>query len=189
MRCQRLRLRSFTALALCATVHFVASNAHSALVQWPVDEGGNGHWYGLTSHVGNWDGAEAEAIASGGHLASITSFEENAFISALATAPSSGATFATWLGLRRIDASQPWTWSDRSATTYFNWTAGEPNNATGNEFFGWMYTPSIGGVWNDHNQTRHALRGMIEVVPAPGAMALLGLVGLARRSRGWRSAR
>ncbi len=159
-------------------------SADAALVQWRVEDGGNGHWYGLTTSVGTWDAATAEAAALGGHLASITSSAENAFISNLASAAGSGATFACWLGLRRANASSPWYWSDGSATNYFNWAPGEPNNAAGAEFYGWMYTPSAGGVWNDHNQTDYALRGVIEVVPAPGALALLALAGgVVRRRR------
>jgi hypothetical protein len=173
-----------TAVAACG---MLCRPAAAELVQWRVEDGGNGHWYGLTVSVGSWDSAEAEAIALGGHLASITSSAENIFVSTLAT--SSGSTFASWLGLRRTNSGSPWYWSDGSATSYFNWAPGEPNNAGGAEFYGWMYTPSAGGAWNDHNQTDFALRGVIEVVPAPAAFAVLlpSLVGAEGRRRRRRS--
>ncbi len=170
----------FTAAILTCTI---ASGASGGLVQWRVEDGGNGHWYGLTGSIGTWDAAEAEALSLGGRLASISNAAENQFIQTLATAPGTGATFACWIGLRRANASSAWYWSDATPTTYFNWAAGEPNNAGGSEFFGWMYTPLAGGVWNDHNQTDHALRGVIEVVPAPGALALFALAGGALRRR------
>jgi hypothetical protein len=175
--------RSLCMASLAAST-LLCTHASAALVQWRVEDGGNGHWYGLTTSVGTWDAATAEATALGGLLASITSAAENAFVSALATAPGSGATFACWLGLRRADAASPWYWSDGSDTSYFNWAPGEPNNAAGAEFYGWMYTPSVGGVWNDHNQTDYALRGVIEVVPTPSALALFALAGgVVRRRR------
>ena len=35
-----------------------------------------------------------------------------------------------WIGIHRI----PWShWSDRSIATYFNWQAGQPNNARGSQ--------------------------------------------------------
>ena len=36
---------------------------------WPASDGGNGHYYMLTS-AGTWDQAEAQAVALGGHLVS-----------------------------------------------------------------------------------------------------------------------
>ena len=179
------RSHSHLALALLATTSLlgVSRASQASLVQWRVEDGGNGHWYGLTSSIGTWDAAEAEALALGGHLASIANAAENQFIHALATAPASGATFACWIGLRRTNAGSAWYWSDGTPTSYFRWAPGEPNNAGGSEFYGWMYTPSNGGEWNDHNQTDYALRGVIEVVPAPGALALFALAGGARRRR------
>lgn len=163
--------------------------AHAELVflEWSVAAGGNGHRYALTTLRGSWDEMEAEAIAAGGHLASIESAAENSFILSLIPNTLGGPGNACWIGLSRT-AAGAWTWSDGSAFAYANWNGGEPNNATGQEFWGWIYgphgNPNSDGRWNDHNQWDYDLPGVIEIVPAPGAMALvLGLGAVRRRSR------
>ncbi len=172
-------------VALAASV----GSAHAAdLVQWRVEDGGNGHWYGLTVGRGNWDAMEAEAVSRGGHLASIASMSENQFIYSLIP-PSVGVPSVpgVWLGLRR--AGLPgWAWSDDSDFIFSSWASGEPNNARGNEFWVWMYGPgpySSGGtgVWNDHPQNDFALPGIVEVVPSPSAVLPLALMALLPRRR------
>ena len=54
-----------------------AAHAQEA-VQWRVEDGGNGHWYG-TAAANTWDGALAAASSRGAHLASLTSADENDF--------------------------------------------------------------------------------------------------------------
>ncbi|NBQ33630.1 MAG: hypothetical protein EBU21_17050, partial [Proteobacteria bacterium] len=61
------RMLGASALAIGA----LTGIAGAALTQWRVEDGGNGHWYGVTAGKGTWDAAEAEAISLGGHLASI----------------------------------------------------------------------------------------------------------------------
>ena len=158
--------------------------ASAALVQWTVAAGGNDHWYGVTSSIGSWDAMEAEAIASGGHLASIASAAENEFAYSLIPTDAGGPGNACWIGLSRATTVN-WSWSDGSEFSFANWGNGEPNNASGQEYWVWMYGPPSGSApWNDHNQWDYQLHGVIEVVPAPGALALFGLVGLrARRQR------
>lgn len=186
-----MKSSSVIACALGAAGLCVASTASAALVQWRVEDGGNGSYYGLTSAATNWDTAQAEAAALGGTLACISSAAENAFVASLLPSAAGGPNTAAWIGLFRT-AAGPWQWVDGSALSYLNWAGGEPNNALGNEFYGMMYgpawpswTPNPFGGWNDHNQTSFALFGLIEVVPAPGALAVLGAVGLigARRAR------
>ena len=168
-----------SAAALC-----ISFNTSAALVQWRVEDGGNGNYYGLTSTATNWDAAQAEAAALGGNLACISTAEENAFVASLLPASAGGPNTAAWIGLFRT-ASSPWQWVDGSALNYLNWAGGEPNNALGDEYYGMMYgpawpnwSPNPFGGWNDHNQASFALFGVIEVVPAPGAAALLGAAGL-----------
>ena len=89
-------------------------------VQWRGENGGNGHWYqldGFTPLGLNWADAESIAVAKGGHLASITSAPENAFVlsHATAAAPNYG-TF--WIGGFRTDTS--------CTPACFSWTTGEP---------------------------------------------------------------
>lgn len=159
------------------------------LVQWRVQDGGNGHWYGLTVGRGNWDAMEAEAVARGGHLASIASMSENQFVySLMPSTIGAGALPGCWIGLQRAGLPS-WAWSDGSAFSFTSWAPGEPNNARGNEFWVWMYGPgtpatSIVGLWNDHPQNDYALPGIIEVVPSPaGVLPLVLATGLPRRHR------
>jgi len=55
------------------------------LMQWPVSEGGNGHWYAIIPEWTSWYWADSLAGRFGidgvtGHLATVRSAEENAFI-------------------------------------------------------------------------------------------------------------
>ena len=59
-----------------------ASHAGTTAVQWTEADGGNGHWYQavISSEWITWVESNAAAEAAGGHLASVTSDEENQFI-------------------------------------------------------------------------------------------------------------
>ena len=117
---------------------------------WSADAGGNNHYYEYVKVGGlSWDQANAAAqartyLGMTGRLVSITSAEENAFVESLRGAGSLRA----WLGLRDTDGTGPasWTWTSGEGTTYFNWSAGEPNNLT-TEFWVEMFT---GGAWNNN---------------------------------------
>lgn len=178
---KRVTMWSSLLAAACA-----AGTANAQLVQWTVDQGGNGHWYGLTSGASTWDAMEAEAVIAGGHLASIASMSENQFIFSLITPSVGGPSGETacWIGLSRPGGSA-WRWSDGSAFDFTAWRPGEPNNAAGQEWWGWIYGPgsySWQAAWNDHTQYQYSLRGVIEVVPAPSSIAPLSLLAF-RRSR------
>ncbi len=45
-------------------------------VQWKVSDGGNGHWYSVSSFVGTWPDVRDWCGARGSHLATLTSAEE-----------------------------------------------------------------------------------------------------------------
>jgi hypothetical protein len=140
----------------------------------PVQWSGNGHWYEAV-HVAEgvyWSAASAAAEAEGGHLATATSAEENAFIFGLAAdaqfwflgAPSSEYSFGPWLG--GVLDTGGWTWVTGEAWDFTNWALDEPNNSGGNEdrvqFFTNHNVGSLtpGPTWND----------------APGALPMLGYV-------------
>ncbi len=83
----------------------------------------------------------------GGHLASITSAEENEQVTRI-----SGGK-PVWVGgIRKGDGNGPgadhWYWSDGQPWSYTNWHPGEPNNAGG-----WENRVHLGlqapGTWND----------------------------------------
>ncbi|WP_165228538.1 C-type lectin domain-containing protein [Aquisphaera insulae] len=162
---------------------------------------GTGHWYGLTDQRETWTAAEAEAVADGGHLASITSQGEQDFLVAnfvTASVPG-GERQPFWIGLVDTNfspnaANRNFQWTDGSAVTYTDWNPGEPNNNTGNEWytaFNFHYGLNQGstpGTWNDTTNggsVNGPYRGIIELsfdpaaIPEPASLtlALLGCAG------------
>ncbi|KXS41248.1 MAG: PEP motif putative anchor domain-containing protein [Methanolobus sp. T82-4] len=131
----------------------------------PVQYAGNGHYYELVSEKMTWKDAKVAAegmsitidgVQMQGHLATITSAEENAFIF---------DTFNvgySWLGGYQpedpTDSSEPdssWTWVTGEPWEYTNWKSGEPNDykyiPEGEDF---LTTWSPKYTWNDYQNTR-----------------------------------
>ena len=68
------------AIAAIAASALTATTTHAQdAVQWRVEDGGNGHWYAVVGESLLWDEGQALASSNGGHLATITSTEENEF--------------------------------------------------------------------------------------------------------------
>ena len=61
--------------------------------QWPKSAGGNDHWYAFNPELGSWLGHRDIAKEAGGHLATMTSAEENDFVTKI-----TGGT-ESWMGL------------------------------------------------------------------------------------------
>ena len=97
-----------------------------------------------------WKEHDDRARAMGGHLASITSAEENEQVTRISDGK------PVWVGgVRKGSGNGPgaehWSWSDGSPWTYTNWHPGEPNNYGGHEnrvHLG-LQAP---GTWNDVNE-------------------------------------
>ena len=161
-----------------------ATGAVAAPVQWA----GNGHWYELVSTPLSFGNAVAEAstrthLGLGGHLVTITSADENAFVHGL----TGGG--AAWLGASDAAVEGEWRWASGPEAgdllTYTNWGPGEPNNV-GNEDFAVYNNPWGGGLWNDRPDAGIAY--IIEYsapVPEPETYAMLlaglGIIGFAGR--------
>jgi len=102
----------------------IASGTHAQqAVQWKVSDGGNGHWYLLKGPV-TGIAAEALADASGGHLATLTSSQENVFAKNYF-----GLQYSTGraiIGLLQQESqSSPsvgWYWVTGEPFDYTNWT-------------------------------------------------------------------
>ncbi|XP_057308188.1 C-type lectin domain family 4 member F-like [Hydractinia symbiolongicarpus] len=77
-----------------------------------------------------WLDAERYCISVNGHLASILSADENAFLK-------------TQMNNRRDESE--FKWSDGSSVTYKNWDAGEPNNLRNEDCASMLKS----GLWND----------------------------------------
>jgi hypothetical protein len=109
----------------------------------------NGHYYELVTPAAgapDWNQAMAAAAAMtfngvAGHLATITSAQENAFIISQWPALDAhiGGTDAAVEGTFQWITGETW--------LYTNWNAGEPNDAGGNEDCLEIFAPV--GLWND----------------------------------------
>ena len=72
--------------------------------------------------------AESDCMKGGGHLASIHSAKENAFINKLHDPT---GVHITWIG--GIRDGNLFRWNDGSAFNYQNWAPSEPNNTGGKQ--------------------------------------------------------
>jgi len=147
---QMLSLRQIAVVSsLAVSSSALAQNA----VQWRVEDGGNGHWYELVSQSSNWSAAKSAALAAGGHLATVRSTGEGAFIRSI------GLTVC-WIGLFQDTSSaqysEPgggWRWVTNEPLDFMSWRTDangqqtEPNNLSGGENFGLMDQAATS--WND----------------------------------------
>jgi len=134
--------------------------------QWRISDGGNGHWYSVVVRSNfSWSQCRAEAQASGGELASITTSQEQAFVRTLAfESPAAfvgdyGPFIGGFQDLGAADYFEPgggWRWSDGEPWSFQAWSLiGEPNNClsacTGcaAENCIQLYGPQYNGAWND----------------------------------------
>ncbi len=104
------------------------------------------------------------------HLATITSSREEVFVDTLRddVLEAGGGEGQTWIGGVQDDPEGDWNWVNdegtfpdtNGGTVYTNWAAGEPNQS-GNEDHLTLGRYSLGGGWNDEQQTRGTIRGYI----------------------------
>lgn len=115
----------------------------------------NGHYY-ITFNKGmTWTGAKEYCENLGGHLATITSQEEQKFIYESLVSINDRNNY--WLGGYKKDST--WYWVTDEPFKYNNWNGIEPNNYNGLEDKLHMYNninPETGngkGAWNDLNDS------------------------------------
>lgn len=160
------------ACLITAAVALSVSTLAQTWVQWPVSEGGSGHWYGLTKHEHRgWGQAEAEAQTHpNGHLVSINSLPEQKFLEATFLSGHS-VSDAYWIGFNDFVKEGEWTWSTGEPVTFTYWHQGEPNNASSSEdgvIMNWEYSLNDGGFgdWNDYFENTRTYRGIVEIQDA-----------------------
>jgi hypothetical protein len=121
------------AIALITTASATAQAQRP--VQWQVSDGGNGHWYAAVSVPStiSWPDSASLAAQFGGHLATMLSPSEEAFVWSIAQAPQLwNGHCGPWFGLFQATGStEPaggWTWVTGEPLTWANWHPGAPDN-------------------------------------------------------------
>jgi hypothetical protein len=113
---------------------FLASTALAGIPEDAVEF--NGHSYKLFTKGTSWKSAKKACEKLGGHLVSITSAEEQAFVFQQAK-NYKGKQF--WIGLTDEGNEGDWHWITGEAVTYTNWGKGNPNDDGGQDY-GVLYT-------------------------------------------------
>lgn len=107
----------------------------------------NGHSYKIIDTGLTWNDAKAYCESLGGHLVTITSGMEQAFVQDLIV--SRGTKGYYWTGGLRSSGDN-WIWITGEEFSYSNWGNGEPNNGFGDEDIITIYKyEGINGMWND----------------------------------------
>lgn len=86
----------------------------------------NGHRYQLFDTSMSWNEAEAYCESLGGHLATITSEEEQAEIEELLTI---GTRNSYWLGASDQNYDGNWQWITNEEFSYHNWANQQPDRS------------------------------------------------------------
>ena len=87
----------------------------------------NGHTYIYAKRSSTWYAAKELSERMGGHLVTISSAEENQFVTNL-----SGGLFV-WIGATDAFHEGEWTWVNGETFSYSNWRGDQPDNYQGND--------------------------------------------------------
>jgi hypothetical protein len=137
----------------------------------PVLNPNNHHSY-LLLDTATWKASEAEAVALGGHLATIRNQVEEEWV--FRTFGSyGGKQHLLWIGLSDTARKFHFSWSSGESSSYTCWAPGEPNNAGRGEDFVAIYYPNHSqcNKWNDWDDRTEdpiglPMNGVVEIVPA-----------------------
>ena len=179
-------VRWFALLSLPFFLVSPGGMAQAAILHGPVLNPANGHLYYLLSQ-NTWTASEQEAVALGGHLATVDDLAEQQWI--VRTFVSGfGAGHLVWIGLNDLAQEGLFQWTSGDPLTTGHWSPGEPNNANGNEHFVALFYRGhdAQGLWNDWPDVSSdpigiPFRGLVEVLPRhfhPGDQTRLTFEGL-----------
>lgn len=125
--------------------HVVINDILSDAVQFSE---GNGNYYKIFDNKVSWQQAKLVCEGMGGHLATITSKEENEFCYSVFVG--SKATHC-WLGATDAESEGNWKWVTDEPLEYKNFAKGEPNggkNANALKYYS-GYNSIASGLWDD----------------------------------------
>lgn len=106
----------------------------------------NSHYYAVFDNCKSWEEAAEYCKSRGGHLATITSADENA---ALFSYINQIGYESAYFGLSDSVNEGSWTWVNGEVADYLNWHSGEPNGESSTEDYAMFYYKFSDGSWND----------------------------------------
>jgi len=188
-------------VVFCVMCFAVVTGVNAAPVQWQISAGGNDHWYEAVSVPDGitWSNANSAATAMGGYLATITSAAENTFVYSLVDAD------IYWTNIDGVDTAGPWLggfdsggwkWVTGEPFSYTNWYPGDPNYRMDPPYTYpqdalVMYGsgPTIAyrsPMWDDDwHSNPHEVSYVVEFVPEPSSLALLGIGAISLFAYTW----
>ena len=187
--------RNLLVAIICLTAPASFAAGELVLIQsgtWEVADGGTGSTYEFWNMTGwtDWAGANTAANEMGGQLVSLETMEENLWVFSNIALDDGNNTQGPWNGgtgpwLGGYEDNSAWYWLSGVAVDYDGWAPGEPNDEgpLGEDYM--IYW----NPWNDEGQWWNDFSGLspsfiVEyAIPAPGALAILCLAGIATRRR------
>lgn len=118
------------------------------------------HSYAWFDHCETWQEAEEYCEALGGHLAVISSPEENEAVYNYVRLRGYENAF---IGYSDSEIEGVWRWVNGERSDYTNWNEGEPNAFTNDEDYA-RFTGLNSGVWNDSEYSARDEDGLIGFV-------------------------
>jgi len=132
----------------------------------------NNHHSYLLLNAATWKDSEAEAVALGGHLATIRNRSEEDWIFKT-FGGYGGNQHLLWIGLSDTAKKFHFSWSSGESVSYADWAPGEPNNVGNAEDFVAIYYPNHDqrNKWNDWNDRVSdpiglPMNGVVEIIPS-----------------------
>ena len=116
------------------------------------------HSYACYFGCESWEQARDYCESVGGHLATISSQEENDALYAFAL---SCGYDNVYIGYSDIDSEGVWKWVSGEESDYTNWNPGEPNGFTFSENYAVMVD---GGYWNDGDYSPRNETGLVSYI-------------------------
>lgn len=106
----------------------------------------NGNTYMYVDYADSWNSAKEWCERRGGHLATITSEEENSFLYNLLQSIN---VQNAYFGFTDEETEGVWKWVTGEESDYTNWSDGEPNNDWLSENYATFFYSCPNGTWND----------------------------------------
>ncbi|MBM4098774.1 MAG: hypothetical protein FJ260_02290 [Planctomycetes bacterium] len=143
------------ALAVGASASVAHAGVGDGAVQWPPPFG-NGHWYELISKPASFEAAQAAAIARGGHLAVLTSADENEFVFLSVVSPGGHSNDPAWIGAQSIagecDDGSRYLWVTGELFDYNNWGPKYPGDLD-HEVCAAGFIPVFASAWANYGRS------------------------------------